>query len=64
MSQRILVVDDNPSIRQSLTEALVDEGFLVKTAADGQDALDVLRTHLPDVMLADIRMPRLDGLGL
>ena len=61
---RILVVDDEQNARDALRHILSDEGYLVSEAADGQEGLDKLTEFLPDVVLADVRMPRLDGLGL
>lgn len=59
---RILIVDDEPGIRESLEEFFQDEGFDVATANDGAQALDTLASSpLPDVMVLDLRMPKLDG---
>jgi DNA-binding response OmpR family regulator len=60
---RILVVDDEPAIRHAVEAALVDEGFLVGTAADGAAALAEVDAHRPDAILLDLRMPVLDGFG-
>ncbi len=62
MDEKILVVDDEDSIRASLAGILEDEGFRVMHANDGITALDVLRRELPDLVLLDIWMPRLDGI--
>ena len=59
---RILVVDDEPAVRESLRRALRLEGYEVELAADGQEALDVVHANGPDAMLLDVSMPRLDGL--
>ena len=64
MTQRVLVVDDEATIRESLADALSDEGLAVSLAADGRAALAAIARDVPDVILADIRMPELDGLGL
>jgi two-component system nitrogen regulation response regulator NtrX len=58
----ILVVDDEQSIRDSLSGILQDEGFTVLTAADGESALTLLREERPGLVLLDIWMPGLDGL--
>jgi DNA-binding NtrC family response regulator len=64
MSLRVLVVDDEATIRESLADALSDEGLSVHLAADGRAALAAIARDAPDVVLADVRMPELDGLGL
>ena len=64
MARRILVVDDDPTIRSSFTEVLVDEETEVRTAASAQEALAVIDAQRPDLVLSDVRMPGLDGLGL
>ncbi len=60
----MLVVDDDRDIRDVLTDALEAEGYRVVTAADGQEALDWLRSGVerPCVILLDLMMPRLDGI--
>jgi two-component system response regulator HydG len=63
VKRRILVVDDDPGVRYALAEAFTAD-YDVATAVDGQDALDQLRAHRADLVLADLRMPRLDGMGL
>ena len=62
LSKRILVVDDDPDIRQVLLDRLNAYGYEVQTATDGQEALDALRRADYDGMILDIRMPRVDGL--
>ena len=59
---RVLVVDDDPSIRAMLEYALYFEDFQVDCAPDGETALEMLRTLRPDVILLDVMMPRIDGL--
>jgi two-component system nitrogen regulation response regulator NtrX len=58
----ILIVDDEQSIRDSLTGILLDEGFTPLTAATGEEALARLRDEKPDLILLDIWMPGMDGL--
>lgn len=58
---RVLVVDDDPSIRDMLELSLTLEGFGVETADDGVSALQALQNTLPDVILLDIMMPFLNG---
>lgn len=60
----ILVADDEAGVRESLGRALQREGFRVVPAEDGQTALDALRGGGVDLILADLRMPGLDGLEL
>jgi two-component system NtrC family response regulator/two-component system response regulator HydG len=61
---RILVVDDEPNARNALRTILLEEGFAVSEASDGVEAYAVLREQGADVVLADIRMPRMDGVTL
>jgi len=59
---RILVVDDEPALRQAVKRALGFEGYDVTFATDGLEALDVLATERVDAIVLDVLMPRLDGL--
>ena len=59
---RVLVVDDDRSIRRSLEKYLGDLGYAVTTAADGQEGLDALDAVSPDVVLLDLGLPIVDGL--
>ena len=61
---RILVVDDEISARSALSEILTDEGFKVRTAADGFRALAAAGDFAPDLVLTDLKMPGMDGLEL
>lgn len=61
---RILVVDDEPAARSGLAELLREEGYSVRTAADGFKALGVADDWRPDILVTDLSMPGLDGLGL
>ena len=61
-SMRILVVDDEPAVRESLRRALQLEGYEVELAGDGQEALDRLSENTVDAVVLDVSMPRLDGL--
>lgn len=63
-SYRILIVDDEANARNALAEILSDEGFQTKTAADGFKALPVLAGFDPQLVLTDLKMPGMDGLGL
>src|ERR1700730_9207921 len=60
-AERILIVDDDESIRQIVRLCLTDEGFMVCEAANGQAALDALAEFKPDLILLDLRMPVMDG---
>jgi two-component system, NtrC family, nitrogen regulation response regulator NtrX len=62
MFPTILIVDDEPSILQSLSGILSDEGFDVLTAANGYEALKMIEAESPDLVLLDIWMPGLDGI--
>ena len=61
-TKRILVVDDDPDIRQVLLDRMSSFGYTVETAIDGRAALDALRRGGFDGMLLDMRMPKIDGL--
>jgi DNA-binding response OmpR family regulator len=61
MSNTILVVDDQSSVRQLLQEYLTEQGFRVVTAIDGQNAIYTARHDPPDLILLDIMMPKMDG---
>jgi two-component system response regulator MprA len=58
---QILVVDDEPAVRDSLDRALRLEGYNVELAADGTEALSTLTGESPDAVVLDLMMPRLDG---
>ncbi|MDX6314100.1 MAG: two-component system, OmpR family, response regulator MprA [Streptomyces sp.] len=60
---RILIVDDEPAVREALARSLEFEGYEVDTAKDGMDALHQLETEHPDLILLDVMMPVLDGLA-
>jgi CheY-like chemotaxis protein len=65
VGRTVLVVDDEPDIRESLKEALVDEGYLVEVAANGRQALDLLpQLNRPCAVIMDIIMPIMSGIEL
>jgi CheY-like chemotaxis protein len=58
---RVLVVEDEPDIRDALSETLADEGYEVVSAGDGAAALSILNGQLPQVAVVDLMMPGMDG---
>ena len=60
----ILVVDDEPALRELLVDVLTDEGYTVLAAPDGRRALDLVPAERPDLLLLDIMMPGLSGNGV
>lgn len=62
MKRKVLVVDDEADMVDLLREPLLREGFEVLTALSGREALDLIRAHIPDVVLLDLMLPDLDGL--
>ncbi|SLM27605.1 putative Sensory histidine kinase/response regulator [Desulfamplus magnetovallimortis] len=64
INQNLLIVDDNPEILDSLSELLEDEGFELRAAKSGEDAIDILSEFNPAVILSDMNMPGMSGLEL
>ena len=64
VKEKILVVDDEASIRRILETRLSMIGYDVVTAADGEEALDTFRHEIPDLVVLDVMMPKLDGYGV
>jgi two-component system response regulator ChvI len=62
MTHKIALVDDDRNILTSVTMALESEGFNVKTYTDGEQALEGLLANMPELVVLDIKMPRLDGM--
>jgi CheY-like chemotaxis protein len=62
--KRILVVDDEQLSREDVAEVLADEGYEVAVAADGHEAITLLASFQPDLVLTDLQMPGLNGLGV
>ncbi len=58
---RILVVDDDPNIRELLTQEFAEAGYRVGVAADGREAVDAVRRERPDLIVLDVMMPELNG---
>jgi DNA-binding response OmpR family regulator len=61
MLRTILVVDDTKNVQVLLSDFLGSQGFEILTTSDGREALEILRTHTPDLILLDIMMPNMDG---
>ena len=61
MARTILVVDDEPTLRETLVDALESDGFRVVSAADGREALLTFRAERPDLILLDLMLPELSG---
>jgi DNA-binding NtrC family response regulator len=64
MTERILIVDDERNLRESLSEALTQAGYEVLTAANGKDAYSIIQAQDLDLLLCDWRMPEMDGASL
>jgi len=64
LQKTILVVDDEDDVRESVREVLSDEGYRVVDTADGARVLDLIRDEKPELVLLDIWMPQVDGIGL
>ena len=64
MPPTILVVDDDSGVRHALVEVLENAGYAVEQASDGLLALRQIARHVPDLILSDVQMPQLDGIGL
>ncbi len=62
--KRILVVDDEEQIRSMLTQMLEHEGFVVDTAENGEEGMDLITRHAYDLIITDMIMPIKDGLKL
>lgn len=62
--KKILVVDDEPDVRNFLAACIQDAGFIVDSAIDGQEALEKIEKELPDLMTLDMVMPRKSGIEL
>jgi CheY-like chemotaxis protein len=62
--KKILVVDDDRLLRESLSDTLTTHGYQVTQAEDGEEALALAEKNVPDVLITDVMMPKLDGIGL
>jgi serine phosphatase RsbU (regulator of sigma subunit) len=64
VEQKILLIDDDRIVRESISAYLEDSGFSVIEAEDGQQGFDLFVSEKPDLIISDLRMPKLDGLSL
>lgn len=64
MAKKILTVDDSPTVRQMLHLTLSEAGYNVLEAVNGRAALDILAHEHVDMLVTDLNMPQLDGIGL
>lgn len=62
--ERILIADDEASIRRILETRLKMVGYDIQTAADGEEALDIFHKYNPDLVILDVMMPKMDGYGV
>jgi two-component system chemotaxis response regulator CheY len=60
---RVLVVDDEPTIRELIADALSEFGYAVEVAANGAEALEAMQHALPNAVVLDLMMPRVNGMG-
>jgi CheY-like chemotaxis protein len=61
--KRILVIDDEPTICELVADTLRDSGYIADTAPNGADALERMRRHVPQAIVLDLMMPRLNATG-
>jgi len=64
LDAKLLIVDDNEGVRHLVARWLERAGFSVREAGDGMEAVEMIRRETPDIVLADIRMPNMDGIEL
>lgn len=64
MTLNVLVVEDSPPQREMMTKILQESGMSVRAAADGLEALDLIKEECPDVLVLDVVMPRMNGYEL
>ncbi|MEO9485203.1 MAG: response regulator [Ekhidna sp.] len=62
--KKILIIEDNPAVRENIAEILELADFDVKTACDGKEGVALINKELPDLVICDITMPELDGYGV
>ena len=61
MAERLLLVDDEPGVREAVQAYLEDSGFTVYVASDAVEGWEMLKQNLPDLVITDVMMPRVDG---
>ena len=61
MHQKILIIDDEPTLIRILKDRLTKNGYEVSTASDGQEGLDMARSQGPDLILLDLMLPKMNG---
>lgn len=64
MNKKLLIVEDNESLANVISDTFSDEGFEVQTAADGEAGLTTAQDFQPDVILLDVLMPNMDGIEM
>src|SRR5918999_1395927 len=64
MAPRVLVVDDDPIVREVVTRYLIRDGFEVDEAEDGEAAVAAFQKRMPDLVLLDLMLPKLDGFAV
>ena len=60
---RVLVIEDDQTLRDTIAEALIEDGYRVRTASNGAAALGMVERSQPDLVILDLMMPHLDGEG-
>jgi len=64
LNKKVLIAEDDRSLLAALQEKFTNEGFAVVTAFDGEEGLTVAEKEKPDLLLLDIRMPKIDGIAM
>jgi DNA-binding response OmpR family regulator len=63
-ASRVLLVDDDPTLLLVLARAFTRAGYITRTAENGRKALDLLKTYRPELVITDIVMPEMEGIGM
>jgi phosphoserine phosphatase RsbU/P len=63
-SGKVLIIEDDPQLRMTLTAYLEDSGYAIFEAADGVEGLEIFTENRPEIVLTDLRMPRMDGFAV